>query len=74
VPQLATSARPAAPAGAPLTPGEQAVLSALQRLADGAHAEPEVLKPTQAIAAVIRILLRKGLVTERELLDALKKP
>lgn len=64
---------PSQPAGAPLTAAEQAVLSALQRLADGGHAEPEVLKPTQAIAVLIRILLRKGLVTQREFLDALKK-
>jgi len=59
--------------GAPLSPDEQAILSALQRLADGGHAEPEVLRPTQAIAVLIRLLLRKGTITQRELLDALKK-
>jgi hypothetical protein len=71
-PLLEEPSQPAA-AGAPLSATEQAVLSALQRLADGGHAEPEVLKPTQAIAVLIRILLRKGLVTQREFLDALKK-
>ena len=57
----------------PLTPGEQAILTALQRLAEGGHAEPEVLKPTQAIAVLIRLLMRKGIVSERELLEALRK-
>jgi hypothetical protein len=71
---LVEEGAPAAVDEAPLTPAEQAVLAALQRLADGGHAEPEVLKPTQAIAVLIRILLRKGLVTQRELLDALRKP
>ncbi|HET6413794.1 MAG TPA: hypothetical protein VFG53_17180 [Anaeromyxobacter sp.] len=62
-----------APEGAEFTSGEQAILSALQRLAEGGHAEPDVVKPTQAIAVLIQILLRKGVVSERELLDALKK-
>jgi len=71
VPEDALTA--AAPEGAAFTSGEQAILSALQRLAEGGHAEPDVVKPTQAIAVLIQILLRKGVVSERELLDALKK-
>jgi hypothetical protein len=66
------SPQPAA-RGAPLTAGEQAILAALRRLAEGGHGEPEVLKPTQLIAALIGILVRKGIVTQRELLDALRK-
>ena len=62
-----------APASAALTPGEQAILAALQRLAEGGHAQPDVVKPTQAIAVLIQILLRKGVVSERELLDALRR-
>jgi hypothetical protein len=56
------------------TPGEQAILDALERLADGGRAEPETLKPTQLMAALARLLLRKGILTERELLDALQRP
>jgi hypothetical protein len=61
----------AAPAAVRFTPREANILAALERLASGAHAEPEILKPTQAMAAIARLLLRKGLVTERELLDEL---
>jgi len=57
----------------PLTPDEQAVLTALERLAAGGHAEPEVLKPTQAIAVLVRMLLDKGIIDQRELLDALRR-
>ena len=64
---------PEAPAPGALSPGEQAVLDALERLADGGHAEPEVLKPAQAIAVLIRILVRKGIVDQRELLEALRR-
>jgi hypothetical protein len=64
---------PEPPAAGALSPGEQAVLDALERLADGGHAEPEVLKPAQAIAVLIRILVRKGIVDQRELLDALRR-
>ncbi len=56
-----------------LTARERAILDALDRLAGGAHAEPELLKPAQAMAAVIRILIRRGVVTERELLDELRR-
>jgi hypothetical protein len=61
-------------AGVAATPAEQAILTALRRLADGGRAEPEVLKPTQLMAALAQLLLQKGLVTERELLDALGTP
>jgi hypothetical protein len=69
------------PAGVPepgpgpeaLSPGDQAVLSALERLATGGHAEPEVLKPTQAIAVLVRMLLEKRIIGQRELLDALRR-
>jgi type II secretion system (T2SS) protein E len=67
---LATDLR-AAPAASSFTPREAAVLAALERLAGGAHAEPEILKPAQAMAALARLLLRKGVITERELLDEL---
>ena len=49
------------------------MLEALDRLASGAHAEPEILKPAQAMAAVIRLLIRHGIVTEQEFLDELRR-
>jgi hypothetical protein len=54
-----------------LTPRELEVLHALERLAAGAHAEPEILKPAQAMAALALLLVKKGIVGERELLAAL---
>jgi hypothetical protein len=59
------------PADPAFSPQETAILAALERLARGAHAEPEILRPTHAMAVVVRILLRKGIVSERELLDGL---
>jgi len=56
-----------------LTPRELAILESLDRLADGAPAEPEVVKPTQAMAAMIRLLIRKRIVSEQEFLDELSK-
>ncbi|ACL67492.1 General secretory system II protein E domain protein [Anaeromyxobacter dehalogenans 2CP-1] len=55
----------------PFTDGERAILSALERLAAGAPAEPEIVKPAQAMAALFRALLKRGLLTERDLLDEL---
>ncbi len=63
----------ALPDAQPLTVSELSVLEALDRLADGAHPEPEIVKPAQAMAALIRLLLRKRIVTDRELLDELSK-
>ncbi|HET7825202.1 MAG TPA: hypothetical protein VFK90_07705, partial [Anaeromyxobacter sp.] len=60
-------------AGARFTAEEAAVLGALERLAAGHHAEPDILKPAQAMAALVRLLVRKGIVSEREFLDELKK-
>ncbi len=64
---------PDLPGGRPLTPSELSILDALERLAGGAHAEPEIVKPAQAMAAMIRLLLRKRVVTEQEFLDELSK-
>ncbi len=56
-----------------LTARELTILESLDRLADGAPAEPDVVKPTQAMAAMIRLLIRKRIVTEQEFLDELSK-
>jgi hypothetical protein len=56
-----------------LTDRDLAVLESLDRLADGAPVEPDVVKPAQAMAAMIRLLIRKRLVTEQEFLDELSK-
>ncbi len=69
--------REAAPAdGVPsraLTAEEIAILDALDELASGAPARPEIVKPAQAMAAMIRLLIRKRVVTELEFLDELSK-
>lgn len=63
---------PASSGSRELTPRELAILDALDGLARGGPpVEPEVVKPAQAIAATIRLLLRKRIVTEEELLDEL---
>jgi hypothetical protein len=60
-------------ASRPLTPDETAILDALERLADGHHAEPDIVKPTQAMAALVRLLLRKRIILKQEFLDELRK-
>jgi hypothetical protein len=57
----------------PLTPDELAILDALERLAGGHHAEPDIVKPAQAMAALVRLLLRKRVITEQEFLDEFGK-
>ncbi|ABC83796.1 general secretion pathway protein GspE [Anaeromyxobacter dehalogenans] len=59
------------PSPSPFTDRERAILAALERLAAGAPAEPEIVKPAQAMAALFRALLKRGLLTERDLLDEL---
>ena len=41
--------------------------------AAGGPVEPELVKPAQAVAALLRILLRKKLVTEEELAEELSR-
>jgi hypothetical protein len=76
-PVLATDLAPAAPghdgAERELTAQELAILESLDRLASGAPAQPDIVKPAQAMAALIRLLIRKRLVTELEFLDELSK-
>jgi len=79
-PILATDLAPdGAVAGAPtpeprpLTPEEIAILDALDRLAGGHHAEPDIVKPAQAMAALVRLLLRKRIISEQEFLDEFGK-
>lgn len=66
-------AHPAAPPPPAFTQRERAVLDALARLAGGAPAEPEIVKPAQAMAVIIRLLIRRGIVSEREFLDELQR-
>lgn len=57
-----------------LTGEELAVLGALDRIAHGdMPEEPTVVKPAQIAAALLRLLIRKGLVTDQEFLDELRK-
>jgi hypothetical protein len=63
----------APPPSRAITPRELAILDSLERLAIGQPAQPDVVKPTQAMAALIRLLFRKGLVSELEFLDELSK-
>lgn len=76
-PILATDLAPveedSQPSGAErqLTPRESAMLDALQRAARGE--DSGLVKAGQLAAAVARLLLKRGLVTERELLDELMR-
>jgi hypothetical protein len=54
-----------------LSEEERAILDALDRLAGGAPAEPEIVRPAQAMAALIRVLIRRRVISEREFLDEL---
>jgi type IV pilus assembly protein PilB len=56
-----------------LTAGEIEILAALGRLAAGGHAEPDIVKPAQVIAALVRLLFRRRVITEQELLDELSR-
>jgi hypothetical protein len=71
-PILATDLAPEGDPGA-LDARELALLDALGRMAAGGSAEPELVKPAQAVAALLRLLLRKKLVTEEELLEELTR-
>jgi type IV pilus assembly protein PilB len=53
------------------TPREAALMDALARLARGE--ESALVKPAQLAAALARVLLRRGLVTEAELLEELAR-
>jgi hypothetical protein len=55
----------------PLTPKEVVILDALDRLAAGQDEVPLPVKPSQVAAALLRILLRRKLVSQQELLDEL---
>jgi hypothetical protein len=76
-PVLATDLAPGEAEGEPesreLTERELAILESLDRLAGGAPAEPDVVKPAQAMAALIRLLIRKRIVSEQDFLDELSK-
>jgi type IV pilus assembly protein PilB len=69
-PILATDLAPEGEPGA-LGPRELELLDALGRMASGGSEAPEVVKPAQAVAALLRLLLKKKLVTEEELLEEL---
>jgi hypothetical protein len=71
--ELASAEAGEGPDSRELTERELAILESLDRLADGAPAEPDVVKPTQAIAALIRLLIRKRIVSEQDFLDELSK-
>jgi type IV pilus assembly protein PilB len=66
-----SGAEEGADAAAELTRRELAILESLDSAA-GEGAEADVVKPARAVGALIRLLIRKGLVTEEELLDELR--
>jgi hypothetical protein len=73
-PTPAPASQPAAtavPDRRPPTPREAALLEALQRALRGD--ETALVKPAQLAAAAVRLLVRKGLVTEAELVAELAK-
>jgi hypothetical protein len=64
---------PAEEAGAPPprehTSEESLILAALDKMAAGDEAVPTVVRPAQLLAVLVRLMLRKQLITEQELLD-----
>ncbi len=52
----------------PPAANEHAVLEALDRLAHGEPVAPEVVKPAQMMAALVRLLLHKKVISEEEFL------
>ncbi len=54
-----------------LTPEESLILDTLGKMASGDDAVPTVVRPAQLLAALIRLMMRKELITEQELLDEL---
>jgi hypothetical protein len=52
-------------------PRDAALLDALDRAARGE--ESPLLKPAQLVAALARLLVKRGVVTEKELLEALTR-
>jgi hypothetical protein len=74
-PPPAVAAEPlAGPLGvAPFTEGELQIFDSLEaRLVGGAEAA-QVINPAQLVSALIRLLLRKGLLAEAELIEELQK-
>jgi type IV pilus assembly protein PilB len=59
--------------GRALSQRELAILESLDRLAGGAPAEPDIVKPAQAMAALIRLMIRRRIITEQEFLDELTR-
>jgi type IV pilus assembly protein PilB len=63
---------PTEDAGAPqreYTSEESLILSALDKMVAGDDAVPTVIRPAQLLAVLVRLMLRKQLITEQELLD-----
>ncbi|HUL59956.1 MAG TPA: hypothetical protein VLU43_11800 [Anaeromyxobacteraceae bacterium] len=54
-----------------LTLRELEILDALESMAHGGDSEPAVVKPDQAMAALVRLMLRKRVITEQEFLEEL---
>ena len=56
-----------------LSPRDVAILDALERLANGQEDAGSPLRPGQAAAALLRLLVKKKLISEAELLDELSR-
>jgi len=66
----ATAAEPAAPGSAER---EVEILGAIDELAHGQAVAPELVKPSQLAAALVRLLIRKKLISFEEFLDEFGK-
>jgi len=71
-PPVAPRPGPASAAAEPLTPREAALLDALERALAGQEDATGLVRPARLLAVLARILVRRGLVSERELLAELK--
>jgi hypothetical protein len=59
----------------PLTEEDLSILTAIERLADGLVEEPEIrqVKPAHMVAALVRLLIRKGVIKENDFLSELSQ-
>jgi hypothetical protein len=67
------TAAAAALGGAPFTEGELQIFDTLEARVAGGTEPPQVIKPGQLVSALIRLMIRKGLLAEAELIEELQK-
>ena len=64
---------PPSPDGGELTEGELQILDSLEARVATAGEPPQIIKPGELVSALIRLMIRRGLLTEPELIEELQK-